>query len=273
MRQEKHTITPEIAQRLLSVNTALQRPERGPQLRAFCEALRQGRFRLTHQGIAVTGASLDEPGSLIDGQTRMRAIIETGISADMWVAFDAEADIFDAIDRGANRTMPDLLTIRGYKNAKALTSAWQYAWCWERGRVSFSGTRRDDQIAALLERYPSLVDMHPLRQPEMIQQSILTFLGYIADSEEFTDDLIAHQQGTTAGVIAEQLVNNKKRHKSLQRRSVIGLVVKARNDHAKGVVPEKRYEFRPAEAFPRPEWNPPVPFDAVHNGDDDEDDE
>jgi hypothetical protein len=271
-RVERVIVTPEIAQHLLQVNGNAQRPQRAAQVRFFAELLRQGRWQVTHQGMAVTGLSLQDPGSLLDGQHRAMAIIETGIAAEVYMAFGSPQEMFNAIDVGAGRSTADLLAIRGYKNARNLMGAWQLAWCWERGRVSFGATKRDDLVVGTLERYPALTAMELVKDP-LLATSILTFTAFIVADETFLSDLLAGREGSPGGVVGKAIANRKQQRKTLQRRTLIAMIVKARNDAELGVVPSRPYGSRAKEAFPTPMWSPPVPYDslqAIDNGDDDD---
>jgi hypothetical protein len=267
-RIERHTITPEIARRLLDATNGNRDLTPGA-IRRWTEAIRQGRWQLTHQGIAITGDSFDEPGRLLDGQHRLHAVCEANTAVEFWVAFGCPESTFNAIDVGKARTGGDMMTIRGFKNAKRLWTAWQYAWCWERGAVGFSGTTRDDLIAELLERYPSLTTMVPERQSTMLQAGPLTFICYITDDEDFVADLKANRHGTAGGELGSQYTKWTTARRSLDRRNAVGIAVKARNDHHAGRS-SSRYAVKQSEAFPTPEWTPPLPY-KVRAEDDEKD--
>jgi hypothetical protein len=66
--------------------------------------MRQGQWKLTHQGIAF-GTS----GRLLDGQHRLAAIIDSQTSQYMLVFVDCPEDGFANFDRGAQRSVADVL--------------------------------------------------------------------------------------------------------------------------------------------------------------------
>lgn len=70
--------------------------------------MRNGKWRLTHQGIA-----FDEFGHLSDGQNRLMAIVEAGVPVRMWVFRGVPRESMDAIDIGKNRTAADTLHFLG----------------------------------------------------------------------------------------------------------------------------------------------------------------
>ncbi len=72
-------ITPDMAKRCLEKNPN-NRPIRPEWVKVLAEDMRTGNWRTTHQGIA-----FDEEGCLMDGQHRLRAILESGVTVEMEV--------------------------------------------------------------------------------------------------------------------------------------------------------------------------------------------
>jgi len=64
-------------------------------------------------------------GQLLNGQHRLRAIIECEKEVEMFVAYNLDIKNFDTIDTGRSRTAVDVLTIDGYnrRTAAALATA------------------------------------------------------------------------------------------------------------------------------------------------------
>lgn len=86
MRQETTLITPELAE-MLYANLAVNRPIQHAWVDALCAEMKQGTFRTTHQGIAV-----NMKGQVIDGQHRLAAIVQSGCSVMMSIAWDCESE-------------------------------------------------------------------------------------------------------------------------------------------------------------------------------------
>lgn len=108
-------ITPEDAAFLLEIN-AKNRPLDSRRVTRFADIIRRGEWKLTHQGIA-----LSPEGEVLDGQHRLAAIVESGITVEIPVSqgsFD-----FDVIDTGKNRTAGDVLSIAGFLNTNQLAAA------------------------------------------------------------------------------------------------------------------------------------------------------
>lgn len=104
MRIEIVDITPSIASAMLDKNIS-NRKLRKTAVESLATAMKSGLFQTTHQGIA-----FNCDGYLIDGQHRLHAIIKSGATVKMVVAYDVEAADYAAlmIDCGANRRASDL---------------------------------------------------------------------------------------------------------------------------------------------------------------------
>ena len=94
--------------RIMLKQNISNRPLRRGKVDAFHDALKNGEFRLTHQGVA-----FDINGILKDGQHRLVFISELpdGVKVPMNVTTGMAVDTFGAIDRGAVRTISDEMGI------------------------------------------------------------------------------------------------------------------------------------------------------------------
>ena len=102
MKASVVTMTPEAALGFLSGNTN-NRKKRGWWVQALSAAIKRGEWVTTHQGIAVS-----KSGVVLDGQHRLCAIVESGISVDILVVTDVPDDAFRVIDNGIKRSISDL---------------------------------------------------------------------------------------------------------------------------------------------------------------------
>lgn len=96
-------ITPDLAAEFLKRNTG-NRAIRKTAVNQYADDLRRGNWKLTHQGVAIS-----PNGRLLDGQHRLSAIVQSGISAQMVVALDVDDDSYAVIDRGKPRRLTDAL--------------------------------------------------------------------------------------------------------------------------------------------------------------------
>ena len=96
-------ITPELAKKWLAANKD-NRHARPSHINNLAREIKNGKWTLTHQGIAFSSA-----GRLIDGQHRLEAIIAAGEPVFMAVFIGLDDNMFGALDRGIRRTLTDEL--------------------------------------------------------------------------------------------------------------------------------------------------------------------
>jgi hypothetical protein len=108
-------VTPEMARTWLVINN-FNRPKRPETVAKYVRQIREGRWKLTHQGIAFT-----EDGVLLDGQHRLFAIIECGETLPLRVSINEPAENFEVIDCGKTRTNLD--AVRMSLKDETITSA------------------------------------------------------------------------------------------------------------------------------------------------------
>jgi hypothetical protein len=117
MRTQTVLVTPAMAREMLQKNPR-NRSLRRSNVRYLATELRSGRWRLTHQGVAVA-----TDGTLLDGQHRLSAIIEADTSALINVSYDCDPELFTVIDTGSARTSADVLRTAGAVNRQEATTA------------------------------------------------------------------------------------------------------------------------------------------------------
>ncbi len=98
-------VTPAMAAEMLAKNTR-NRAMTQARVIAFAEDMTAGRWRVTHQGVAVA-----TDGALLDGQHRLTAVTLANVAVDMLVTRGLAPEIVDAIDTGENRRAHDVLAI------------------------------------------------------------------------------------------------------------------------------------------------------------------
>jgi len=100
------TVTPEIAKRWLEFNTA-NRAIIKMQKASLVRQMTNGMWRDNGDAIRFS------PGKLLDGQHRLDAIVECGLSFVMSVEYGLDPLTQDTIDTGRTRTPRDVLSIEG----------------------------------------------------------------------------------------------------------------------------------------------------------------
>lgn len=109
-------ITPEIAKMYLMMNTR-NRKVGGINYSKIRAALLQGEWKLNGEAIKVAA-----DGTILDGQHRLMACAETGVSFHTLIVTGLAQETQDTMDTGKSRTLADVLLLNGYKNAVALSA-------------------------------------------------------------------------------------------------------------------------------------------------------
>lgn len=97
--------TPALATKWLEANTN-NRPVSDHLVERYAEDMRQGRWRVTGQGI-----TFDREGVLLDGQHRLWAIITAAVDVRILVLRNAESAALACVDIGRARTVSDVMKL------------------------------------------------------------------------------------------------------------------------------------------------------------------
>lgn len=128
-------ITPDIARQLLNRNLHCQRPINRGIVNRIKADLKADRF-LTNGEPIIIGTS----GALIDGQQRLTAVVESGVSVEMLVVEGVPDAAFPTIDSTGGRSFGDVLHIDGFQDSKAMAAAVRLVETYLRGEMHFKRT-------------------------------------------------------------------------------------------------------------------------------------
>lgn len=106
-RIELVDVTPELAEFWLTQNQS-NRNIRRDIWKAYARDMAAGAWKLTAEPVKISPA-----GKLLDGQHRLHAIVNSGATVQMFVAYDVPEDAQAAMDSGSKRTASDALALRG----------------------------------------------------------------------------------------------------------------------------------------------------------------
>lgn len=120
------TVTPEWAYTVLEHRNGKNRPIRRHKVDQLVDALKRGEYRFNSSGIA-----FDSGGELLDGQHRLTAVVESGVSIPVLVVSGLTPETQDVMDTGAARILSDQLHIRGGNRIRTTASVVTLAWRWE----------------------------------------------------------------------------------------------------------------------------------------------
>lgn len=126
------TITPEMATALLELNTS-NRPLSRARVRMYADQMKRGQWKINGESIKTSCNPLTGKIRLLDGQHRLVACVESGVSFKTLAVSDLEESVFSVIDRGKARGNHDVLAIAGIKNGSHIAPAVKYFICLEAG--------------------------------------------------------------------------------------------------------------------------------------------
>jgi hypothetical protein len=113
---EVEEITPTIAATMLAANTK-NRNLRGRLVEVYAKDMAKGAWQFTGESIKFA-----EDGSLLDGQHRLAAVVQSGCTVRLLVVRGLPAETQEVMDTGTKRTPSDALRLRGENNAVIMSS-------------------------------------------------------------------------------------------------------------------------------------------------------
>ncbi len=145
------TITPEGAAAYLQKNPT-NRPLKPVVVKRYAAAMKRGEW----DGLNGETIKLNGDGTLVDGQHRLAAVVESGLTLTTTIVMGVRRTAQDTIDTGTRRTLSDALKIRGEANHTTLAGALGYAY---RHFSRLEGQRiypTTTQALTLLDEHPGI---------------------------------------------------------------------------------------------------------------------
>lgn len=227
---------------------------------------------MTNGDWAENGESIKfaKDGTLLDGQHRLWAIAQSGVTLKMLVVTGLEQHTQETMDDGRKRTLSDALHLRGEQNAVVLASLLRRGLMWGHGVYRNTGANppTTTECMAFLEKHPETRESAQaatgLRRPAKLPSSVLALTHWLftrTDAEDaawFFDRL-----GSGAGLEKYHPVwTLRKRTAEIADESgrvpedvLLAFVIKTWNAYRDGV-PLKILRFAPGganpEKFPMP---------------------
>lgn len=144
-------ITPKIAHDLLK-NALPNRPLSKARVRALIDDLRNGRWRTNGESII-----FDSNLQLLDGQHRLMAVVESGISITALVVVGVPPTAMPSIDQGRSKGGADVLHMARLPRAQQLASAARWLWRYEQQRMRQTTVLlRDYELPQFIHQRPAL---------------------------------------------------------------------------------------------------------------------
>lgn len=149
----RETVTPEQAEAWLGRNKKNRHVRLG-LVTQYARDMSSGNWQYTGEAI-----KFDTSGNLIDGQHRLKAIVEANVPVETEVLRDLSPEAMDVLDSGAKRTFGDMLSLHGYTAANTLAAAARIALRVDAGAIygnKFKPTPQE--IKAWVEANPDITD-------------------------------------------------------------------------------------------------------------------
>lgn len=193
-------ITPELAEKWLNQNS-VNRNLRENAVDDYARDMTAGHWEENGESIKFARGKvllLDERpplygGPLLDGQHRLWAISESGVTLRMLVVTGLRCRAQETMDSGRKRTLSDALTLRGEHNAVALASILRRARMWEEGQYRNTGAYNPTNTECLLflERHPearmSADIAKSLRRPSKLPSSVIGLTHWVFNQIDAED--------------------------------------------------------------------------------------
>lgn len=231
-------VTPEMAQRWLPLNKR-NRNLRVRAISMYAADMRAGNWQITGEAI-----KFDRNGLVLDGQHRLLAIIESGMTVPMFVIRGLDPAAQDVMDTGLKRTASDALSLNGFKHSSALAASSRLAINYEAGYLktavtSFFPAVTNAQVIEYVTKNPdveyAVAHTNGMRSTVKANQSSLAFSFLLInriDGEQAHQFFADLHELRTAGA-------GDPRHTLLRRFAL----AKDRGEHL-GPVTESHYIFR-----------------------------
>lgn len=153
MISEVVTITPAMAEYILEHHNKGNRSIRPKRVTEFAEMIKDGRYRVTSQGI-----SFARSGVLNNGQHRLFGCVAAGVPIDVYITFGEDREAFNVLDTVSVRGVKDVLAMNGHKQTAALAGVARIIYNLERGYPSNILKLANDEAEAVVARHPGIED-------------------------------------------------------------------------------------------------------------------
>lgn len=146
------TITPKLAAKYLEANKG-NRPLTRATARNYAEEIRLGQWLFNGEAI-----KFDSNGVLVDGQHRLLAVTMAERSIDTLVIRGLSPEAFKTLDTGRQRSMGDVLALRGILYPAAMSSAYRFLYRWL-GRSKPKTRISNTQLLEFVDEFPQMIQV------------------------------------------------------------------------------------------------------------------
>lgn len=265
-------VTPEMAEKMLTVNFDRNRPINQVTVRRYALAMTEGRWLKNSDAIAVTSE-----GKMINGQHRLSAIILSGMTVPLAVMLEVDPKLAPVIDRGKSNTPGNALHKAGYDHANILAPMIQFILRYEesvqgkgnRKKMKLSGVKHFDEQVLIrrIEQDPSIMESAAFVDKEEIRKGVrcianisqVAFLHYMGSKanrplvEAFIISL-ATGEGLEAGspilALRRRMYDAKALGRKIDEQTSLGLLVRAWRSYVSGDYVQRVQWTKSRSGFP-----------------------
>ena len=141
---------------------------------------------LEHDRWEINGETIifDAHGRLIEGQHRLKAVLDTNKSLWTLIVVGIDQDRFKTMGQGSKRSAGDILSIRGEKDARNLAAALRWVWRYEHKQMMNAHPLvTDDELADTIETHQEIVNSIPygrdVKPHGILAPGMVTALHYL----------------------------------------------------------------------------------------------
>lgn len=174
-------VTPEVARAWLERNTG-NRSASMAHVAKLEKTIREGGWKMTGDPIRFS-----KGGSLLDGQHRLHAILQSGIAVTCVVMRGFDESIFDVLDSGKGRQKSDVLFVQlglPVETCKMLATATTWVIDYEKEQFGFPGKAEKTEVLEFVKRNPLLIAAaeyaHSLPRQSPVPRSIAAMFYFYA---------------------------------------------------------------------------------------------
>lgn len=238
-------ITPDRAAKMLENNT-MNRNISQITVKRYALAMRNGEWEQNGQTIIIA-----EDGTILDGQHRLHAVIESGMTITFLIVYNVKKAAIATIDSGVSRTFRHVLQIKGSKHASTASALTKLAWIYffydsemkdSSAKIALRNTILEcfyDENKDLIERAAAIADTgcHHFVKSHMGFCIFLMFHKNPGRAEEFAALLKTGQNlytGHPIMTLRSKLIDNLTGKRKLTVRETLAFYTKAWNAFLKG---------------------------------------
>lgn len=255
IRSAVEKITPEIATKILeeAKENVQNRNVTDTHVQWLASQMTSGKWALNGESII-----LDDEGQLLDGQHRLWAVVNCGITIESLVTRGVERKSFVTIDTGSARTTGNVLAMTGEKNCNVLSAALGWLHRYETGKMLWSlkpsGFSPGTGVV-LAKKHPQMRDAvdwavaqknNPILRK--VSTSVLAFLRYVflaykpqrgAEFFDLVSEVLPDKAGTPTRLLRDWYLTKDKGRTAATTLELMAVSVKAWNAFLEGERPQK----------------------------------